>query len=79
MSELRVLTEREWDAVGGGFLNNNSGQNVFNNGGVGGNVSIVASAVGSATGGTGNGALVGAQIGQQVDGVFSLNGIGVVA
>ena len=69
MSELRELTGRELDAVGGGFLNAHAGQIVFNNtGGTGG-----ASVFGA--GGNGGSVVVGSQIGQQVNGIFSLNGI----
>jgi hypothetical protein len=71
MSELRELTGRELDAVGGGFLNaNNWGSVVFNNtGGNGGNGGLLG------TGGNGGNVVVGSQIGQQVNGLFSINGI----
>jgi hypothetical protein len=73
MSELRELTVRELDVVGGGFLNNkNFGSINFNNngtGGAGGNVWGSGSSAGGA------GVVVGSQIGQQVNGIFSVNGI----
>lgn len=75
MSELRELTSRELDAVGGGFLNNkNYGEIEFNNvGGAGGTGS--GGLFGGGTGGAGGNVVVGSQIGQQVNGIFSLNGI----
>ena len=75
MSELRELTVRELDVVGGGFLNNkNWGGINFNNGGTGGG-SGPYSPNGGGGGVGGNGAVVGAEIGQQVNGIFSVNGI----
>jgi hypothetical protein len=67
MSEMRELTGRELDAVGGGFLNANAGFITFFNTGGAGGVAVV--------GGNGGSAVVGNQIGQQINGVFSLNGI----
>jgi hypothetical protein len=69
MSELRELTGRELEAVGGGFLNAGAGQVVFNNTGGAGGGSVFGN------GGAGGGVVVGAQIGQQINGIFSLNGI----
>jgi hypothetical protein len=85
MNELLELTGRELDAVGGGFLNANAGQIIFNNtggtGGAGGsptnngNQAVVGSVVTGGAGGAGGAGMVGVQYGQQVNGVFSLNGI----